>query len=324
MKPEVSIVMPVLNGERYIAEAIDSVLAQTYTDYELVLVDDGSTDRTREIVESYTARLRVRYVTHPVRQGISRSVNDGVRSSSGRYITFLDHDDAWMPEMLAVQVGHLAKHPEAGMVHADFQTIDSNGAILEESVARCRNRKRPSGRVFRELFFDSFIVAVGAVIRKECFDRFGGFDETLHWGDYHLWLRIAREYEIHYTPRVLAKYRQHSTQSTRTQTAERPDRESVAMLAIKRLLEMHPEIRNELGDAAVNRRMAMLYFDMAYTWMHGGAPGNARACLKRAIRLWPTKLQYSLWYAASLFPLERARAINGGLRRFKALFSVPG
>src|SRR5579872_7162043 len=101
MKPEVSIIMPVLNGERYIRQSIESIAAQTYRDYELVVIDDGSTDRTREIVESFRGRMTIRYIHHAQNQGIARSMNDGVRASQGEYITFLDHDDIWFPRMLA-------------------------------------------------------------------------------------------------------------------------------------------------------------------------------------------------------------------------------
>ena len=182
MKPLISVVMPVLNGERYIGEALESILAQTFKDFELVLVDDGCKDRTRELVAQYADRLQIRYVTHPVCKGISVSVNDGIRDARGQYITFLDHDDAWFPNLLETHVKYMESHPDVGMVHADFQTIDPAGHIIEESVARCRNRKRPSGHVFRDLFMDSFIAGSSVMIRKECFERLGGFDGDLHWG----------------------------------------------------------------------------------------------------------------------------------------------
>jgi len=320
MKPKVSIIMPVLNGEKYLVEALESILAQTYKNYELVAVDDGSTDRTCELLHQYHDKLELRYVRHPACKGIAVSVNDGIRNSTGEYITFLDHDDVWFPDMLETQVESLHGKAGVGMVHSDFQTIDATGNIIEESVARCRDRKRPSGEVFRELFNDSFIAASSVLIRKECFDRLGGFDETLHWGDYHLWLRIARHYKINYVPKVLTRYRQHNTQSTRTYDGQPPDKESVAMLAIKKLLEQYPEIRQELGERAIRRRMAMLYFDMAYSWLWKGAGRNARVCLAQAIRRWPTKSDYYITYALSLLPPSGARAMRRTWHRMRGLF----
>lgn len=321
MKSKVSIIMPVLNGEKYIVEAIESILAQTYKNYELVAVNDGSTDRTCEILHQYQDRLELRYVRHPVNKGIAVSVNDGIRNSTGEYITFLDHDDIWFPYMLETQVENLESDPKFGMVHSDFQTIDAGGTVIEESVAHCRDRKRPSGDVFRELFMDSFIAASSVLIRKECFDRLGGFDESLVWGDYHLWLRIARHYRIGYVPKVLTKYRQHNSQSTRTYDGQPPDKESVAMIAIKKLLDQYPEIREELGERTIRRRMAMLYFDMAYNWLWRGAPGNARVCLVQAIRRWPTKSDYYFTYALSLLPPSGAKAMRRNWHRIRGLFS---
>ncbi len=323
MKSKVSIIMPVLNGERYIVEAIESILSQTYKNYELVAVDDGSTDRTCEILHQYRDRLELRYVHHPVCKGIAVSVNDGIRNATGEFITFLDHDDVWFPHLLETQVGHLDAHPDVGMVHSDFQTIDDTGNIIEESVARCRDRRRPSGEVFQALFMDSFIAASSSLIRKECFDRLGGFDESLHWGDYHMWMRIARHYKIDYVPEVLTKYRQHTSQSTRTHD-DRPDRDSVAMIAIKKLLDQYPEIRGEIGEKTIRRRMAMLYFDMAYYALWQGANRNARVCLRQAIRRWPAKSEYYIAYAVSLLPPAGAKAMRRGWHRMRGLFSKDG
>src|ERR1700686_212376 len=142
MRPKVSITMPVLNGETYIASAIESILAQTYGSYELVIVNDGSTDETHARVAPYFHKPNIKYVSPPTRRGIPASMNDGVRHSTGELIAFLDHDDIWLPEMLETQVAYLERHPDVGMVHSDFQTIDGQGRIIEDSVAKCRNRVR--------------------------------------------------------------------------------------------------------------------------------------------------------------------------------------
>jgi hypothetical protein len=210
------------------------------------------------------------------------------------------------------------------MAHSDFQTIDPDGKVVEPSVAFCRDRVRPSGWVFRDLFMDSFIAASTVLIRKSVLDHLGGFDEALYWGDYHLWMRIARHYKIDYTPEVLTKYRQHGGQSTRNLKTDRPDAESVAMLAIKSILELYPEVRKELGETVIRRRMAMLYFDMAYSWLWSGAPANARACLRRAIRLWPSNLTFYSAYLISFLPIQTARALRTAWRRLRAAFSPHG
>lgn len=314
MKPRVSITMPVLNGEKYIDMAIGSIAAQSYRDFELIVVDDGSTDRTAEHIQRFAEKMNIKYVRHDVRQGIARSVNDGIRHSSGEFIAFLDHDDAWLPEFLETQVSYLDQHRDVGMVHSDFQTTDSEGNILEDSVARRRQRKkRPSGHVFPELFMDSFIVGNSVLIRRECIDRFGGFDEQLRLGDYHLWMRIAMQYKVDYVDKALTQYRQHATQTTRRDIAvAQPDQDSAGLQAVRKILEVYPEARQSLGDRAIRRRLASLYFDQAYSWFWGGAFRNARICLAKAIRQWPSNSKYYLFYGTSFLPSSLVMALHAG------------
>lgn len=321
MKHKISIIMSVLDGERYIDEAIESILAQTYKDYELIVINDGSTDSTSDRLSAFMGKLDMKVIHHPVQRGIAVSINDGLRRASGDSITFLDHDDVWFPHMLETQVSYLEQFPEVGMVHADFQTIDSEGNVIEESVALCRGRQRPSGHVFQELFMDSFIVATSVLIRKECFDRLGGFDEGLLWGDYHMWLRIARNYRIDYVPKVLAKYRQHTGQHTRSLPTLRLDQDPVAISALKKILELYPEARAELGENKIRRRMAALYFGGAYYWFEHRSFRNVRIYLARAIRLWPWKPRYYALYMASLLAPAHAMAAREFWRRCRALFS---
>jgi glycosyltransferase involved in cell wall biosynthesis len=316
MRAKVSVVMPVLNGRRFIDEAIGSIAAQTYKDVELVVVDDGSTDDTRQHVDAFRDRLEIRYVRHESPRGIAPSMNDGVRHATGAFIAFLDHDDAWFPEFLATQVSHLEQHPDVGMVHSDFQTIDVEGRIIEASVAAARGRTRPSGQVFRELFMDSFIVGNSVLIRRECFDRLGLFDESLRWGDYHMWLRIAKHYRVDYTDKVLVKYRQHPTQSTRS-TGGRPDEKPVGLRVIESIIELYPDVARELGAATVRRRIASFYFDLGYGWFLKGEPARARVCLRRALALRPSDMRCLKLFAATLLPSSHARAARAAWRRLR-------
>jgi glycosyltransferase involved in cell wall biosynthesis len=317
MTPEISIIMPVLNGERFIAQSIESICRQTFTDYELLVIDDGSTDRTREIVHGFAGRLNLKYVHHETNKGITPSINHGLRLASGAFISFLDHDDLWLPEFLETQRTYLAARPDVGMVHSDIRTIDGEGTILEHSAAECRGRAQPSGFVFRDLFRQSMICGITVMIRKECFERLGTFDERLRWADYHMWLRMSRHYKIDYVPKVLAAYRQHSSQSTRGNTDERADEVPIAVQTIQRLVEDYPEIRRELGDRAIRRRMASFHFDLAYAWLLKGERGRARSCVRRALRLWPTNRHYLGLYAATLLGRTQVRTVRETWRRLR-------
>lgn len=119
--PKVSVIISVYNGERYLAEAIDSVLAQTYQDFELILIDDGSTDRTKEIIQSYPT---IRYF-YQENQGVAAARNLGVAQSRGDYLTFLDADDLWLPEKLALQIEAFAGNPHLDIVTGHIQQFVS-------------------------------------------------------------------------------------------------------------------------------------------------------------------------------------------------------
>jgi glycosyltransferase involved in cell wall biosynthesis len=320
MKPKVSVIMPVLNGERFIGEAIQSIVHQTYLNIELVIVDDGSTDSTCDVIEGYRNRIEIRYVRHDKPLGIPNSMNDGVRHSSGDLIAFLDHDDVWLPNFVETQVEWLETHPGTGMVHSDFQTIDVAGGIIEASVAAVRGRKRPSGRVFEQLFMDSFIVGNSVMIRRECFDRLGLFDESLRWGDYHMWMRIARHYPVDYVDQVLTKYRQHPAQSTRSSSVViQPDAPPVALKAIEKILAAYPEIRRELGSRKIKHRIASFYFDLAYSWYSKGEFSHARVCMRRALKLWPGNVRYWVLFAGALMP----KVARAGRRSFERVRGRP-
>lgn len=319
MKPKVSIIMPVLNGERYIAEAIESIAAQTYQNYELIVVDDGSTDGTKARVMAFADKVDIKYVSHAACCGIPKSMNDGIRHASGDLIAFLDHDDGWFPEFLETQAAYLEKHPDVAMVHSDFQTTDVDGNVIVASMAAYRGTTRPSGKVFPQLFMDSFIVGNSVLIRKECFTRLGLFDENLKWGDYHMWLRIARFYQVDYVGKVLTKYRQHPAQSTQSVAPNAAVPDSVGLQAIQKLLHEYPEIENELGKEEIRRRMAGLYFDLAYaSWLKGGSR-PARRCLAKAIGLWPSNPEYYRFYAVTYLRSSQAKIAGEMLRRVSGI-----
>ena len=160
------------------------------------------------------------------------------------------------------------------------------------------------------------------MIRRACLERTGGFDERLRWGDYHLWMRLSRHYQIVFTPQVLTRYRQHPTQSTRSDPVREADQEPVGLQALQYILEEFPEIRSELGEKTIRRRMAALYFEFASTWFLRGEPQHARRSLAKAIRLAPFTARYHLLYAASLLRPSQAMAFRSGLRRLRRLASI--
>ena len=202
--PLVSVVIPTFNQSAMLVEAVESVLAQTYENTEVIVVDDGSTDDTAARMAPYTESGRVRYlVQRNRRQAAAR--NAGIRASQGELIAFLDHDDLWAPKKLERQVP-LFERPEVGLVYSGAVEIDLDGNVLWEKGSEkfCR------GRIFDRLLFDHFITNSTVVVRRACLDRTGLLDEALFAvADIHLWLRICHDYEADFVPDLLVSCRRH-------------------------------------------------------------------------------------------------------------------
>jgi len=219
-KPTVSIIIPTYNCEPYIAETLGSVLGQTFTDLELIVVDDGSTDRTREIVTSYGAPVRLLSQSN---SGVCAARNYGIREAAGSYICLMDHDDYWFPEKLALQLEQMFSHPEVGLVYSTFIWWHPDGEGLFPGPESFDIEKMPggideefSGWIYHLLLLDCWILTSAALIRAEVFDKCGAYDESLPYSeDWDLWLRISREYPVIKLNKGLTLYRQHPEQGNR-------------------------------------------------------------------------------------------------------------
>jgi glycosyltransferase involved in cell wall biosynthesis len=203
MTPTVSVVMAAKNYARFLPAAVESVFAQTVSDWELLVIDDGSTDDTPEAVKPFLADRRVRY-TRSDRLGQSRAKNLGVGLSRGEVVAFLDADDLWKPTKLEKQLALLRANSDAGVVFCLRELIDESGNLLPRPAVPAP----PSGRVLADVFVWNFVCFSSVVVRREVFDRVGGFDSQLDLSiDYDLWLRVAPHYGFEYVPEELVLYR---------------------------------------------------------------------------------------------------------------------
>lgn len=204
--PLVSVIIPSYNAGKFIAAAVDSVLGQTYKNYEIVVVDDGSTDNTKEVLKPYIDQGKIRYIYQEnKKQAAAR--NNGIKHSRGELLAFLDADDVWLPGKLELQVP-LFRDEEVGMVYG-------NGVIWENGSERPRSpTKGPQkGNIFYPLMvYGSHIWASTVILRRECVDKVGLFNESKSYvgtEDYDMWLRVAYHYKVDYVPEVVEKYRIH-------------------------------------------------------------------------------------------------------------------
>ncbi|MCC5810381.1 MAG: glycosyltransferase, partial [Ectothiorhodospiraceae bacterium] len=200
--PLISVVTPTYNRADYLGEAIESVLAQTYQHFEMLVVDDGSTDQTPELMRRFASDSRIRYFQQE-NQGQSVARNRGIEESKGEFICFLDSDNAWLPDKLESSLAHLKAHPEADVVYGDCITIDEVG----KEISR-KNMKRHSGNITAKLLKDNFVSMNTTMTRSELIKAVGGFNPADRYAeDYGLWLRVSSRGSFLYVPEYWAYYR---------------------------------------------------------------------------------------------------------------------
>ena len=246
---KVSVIVPTYNRAHMITEAIESVLSQTFKDFELIIVDNYSTDDTESIVKSYVDK-RIRYFKNQNNGLVSINRNYGIQKSGGEYIAFLDDDDLWLPEKLEKQVELLDSSKQLGLVYSNSYVIDSNGYLRETTYLY--GMKPARGSAFNELFRFNFIPTLTVAIRREVLDKVGEFNPRYKiCQDYDLWLRIAEYYPIDFVEQPLAKFRVHGGSIYQKNT----------VLSYQELLQVieywvnrNPELKRELGHLVRLRR----------------------------------------------------------------------
>ncbi|MBC8508591.1 MAG: glycosyltransferase family 2 protein [Anaerolineales bacterium] len=209
--PTVSVVIPTYNRAEYILDAIESVLSQTFTDYEITVIDDGSVDATSDVLQHLIVEGKIRYVFQE-NQGVSAARNYGIRLSEGKYIAFLDSDDLWHPNKLEKLVDVLDVNSDIALVQHSFCRVNEDGSSLGY-----RDTSRFSGRVYPAILLDWSVLIPPScvVIRAKMLDEVGNFDESMHWGeDIDLWRRVAKHHPIAAVQEVLTTMRVHSNNAS--------------------------------------------------------------------------------------------------------------
>jgi len=192
--PVISVVLPTFNRRDHLPRAIESVLAQTFTDFELIVVDDGSTDGSQEYIGGLTD-LRMRYLRQAGNRGQSSARNAGIRAARAELIAFQDSDDVWAPEKLALQYDELCRHPDVAMVYADMLRVPSAGGPYLLAAPELRK-----GQLFdqRRSVYATFAVGIqSCLIRRDVLRKLSAFDEALRqYEDLDLFLRIVRKHRV--------------------------------------------------------------------------------------------------------------------------------
>ena len=209
-KPQLSVLMTVYNGDDFLHKSIDSILDQTYTNFEFIIVDDGSRDRTWRILKEYEAKdQRIVLLRNGTNMGVPRSSNKGLGIARGQYVARMDADDISMPERLAVQVAFLDEHPEVGVVGSFVQLFD-----LDETLGNVWHYPTRHALIKWSLCFHSPLAHPSVVFRRAIVEHIGGYDDAFPAShDRDLWLRLSSVTRFANLPKVYLKYRDHHPNS---------------------------------------------------------------------------------------------------------------
>lgn len=280
----ISIIIPTFNRSDFITIALDSVLKQTCNDYEIVVIDDGSSDDTREVLKPYQDNIRYFYQDN---KGIPTTRNRGIREATGDYIAFLDSDDYWLPEKLERQMECFSKNPRYGMIATRCSSISPDGKL------RAKNRPGKSGWVLIDLFKANFIRTSSAMIKKGCLETVGLFDESLpECEEYDLWLRIANQYPIGFINDPLTVY------------TDNPKGVSTDSLAgrLQRLKVLEKDyLKACIPSSVYRRRLANNYHYVGRHFLSRGKQKEGRQYLKNAFSLNPASPKNLFYYLLSAF-----------------------
>lgn len=245
---KVSVIVPTYNRAHIITEAIDSILNQTFEDFELIVVDNESTDNTEEVIKSY-ADERIRYFKHQNNGVVAVNRNYGISKAQGQYIAFCDDDDLWMLEKLERQLLEFEKDKQVGLVCTNGIDFDSRGEHGKRSKAKLKD----SHFTFESLIMrGNRIICSSVLVKRQVIDDVGMMDESpeiFTAEDYELWLRVAKQYKIKYIDLPLMKYRTHAGAHGRKVSSEARERHK----AVYRKLLNKGIIKSDLYQKRINR-----------------------------------------------------------------------
>ena len=276
MKPRISVVLTTHNGASrgYLVEAIESVINQSYENYELLIVDDGSSDHTRKQCSLFLENPKVRYL-HQENKGLAGARNTGIQASGGEFICFLDDDDVWKPDKLQRQIdfieARLSKSDNWGLVFTWLELIDAQGTVISF------RGKRAEGRIYKKLVLENIIYAPSSVlVKREVFEDIGLFDESLlSCEDWDMWLRISKKYLVFPVKQYLVQYREHQN----TMSADFDRMLSSAMIVLDKILQETP------GEICAKRAYASLYLNRSVVFFAAEKYDSFRKFFLKGARL---------------------------------------
>ncbi len=309
--PTVSVCIPSYNHAQYIGKCIESVMAQTLDDWELIIVDNCSYDNTREVVQAFKDP-RMRFYPNDRNIGVPRNWNRCASLARGEYVAILQSDDQYLPRMLERSVATLDVSPRVSLVHSGFHRIDSEGNFIDTMRRWDKDRVMDGLTALRQLVTDCYITPSTVVMRRSSFNELGGFDERYRYNiDWSMWMRMALSSDIGYIaePLVLQRTDHPASLTTRSLTREPHVSTSEQLHLIDEIFERLPlssEWRDVRRDAY--RYVMSRHIDHALWLLHHGENSLFGSEIAHAIRL---NHRFPIQYR-KMMVLWAASALGGG------------
>jgi glycosyltransferase involved in cell wall biosynthesis len=299
-EPAVSVILPTFNRANVLPRAMHSVLQQTFQDLELIIVDDGSSDNTREVVENIKDP-RVKYLKHDKNAGLPAARNTGLKEARGKFMAFQDDDDQWLDKRLQVQVPLLeGTDLDTGVVYCDSIKMEHG----KRSYLYSPSRSDKSGDLYHRFLMGNFVTVIAALVKKECFQKVGMFDERLpYFEDWDIWLRISKYYKFKYSeePMVIV----HFTEGSMTTDMDK------MVQARKIMLEKHYD------DFVQDKRiLSRNYAQLACELYMKGDMREGRGVARKAFQAWPFDMRNIMYMVLSL---SGARCFKWAISAYKRL-----
>jgi len=289
--PLVTIITPTYNRAAFLPQAIDGVLAQTYENFELIIVDDGSTDNSPEILSEYQSKDERIRVYRQENQGQSIARNKAITEARGEFICFLDSDNYWAPDKLEQQLNLFETNPSVDVIYGDIVTVDENSIELSR-----KNMKRYSGNISRWMLRDNCVSMNTAMARRRCFDEMGGMSGQRRVADdYDLWLRFSARYRFLYVPEYWAYYRVMEDQISSDKTARFESNEAI-------IRDFRRKFPDALTDKEFDVGFAVFYVRKARYLASTGRKREAFGELFKALSYRP--LEKVVWRGAAAIVLK--------------------
>lgn len=301
--PRVSILLTCYQHIQYLPAAVDGIRRQMFQDYEIIAIDDGSTDGSREWLSQ---QPDIQCIFNEKNLGTYETLNVGLRAATGELIAVLNDDDLWEPEKLAKQVELLDTHSKVGLVHTGGTFIDGDGNRREGNPLGFAFPRFETGDILMGLVYENKIIASAALARRKCFDELGGFNSAYFGsGDWEMWFRIAEKYDVGYVDKPLTHYRVHGANASHKLEKIWKDDE--------RLREWIETRISNLGDrfpaAEVQAAQAFNYAALGTVKTLNGNPAGGRKAYGKSIRLQPSRWKSYARYGATFLPKSAFRKL---------------